>query len=57
LGIIYNTYWTRLMYANDPRTIQHDLDEIVKTAIQEITELVDKHAEATGKRLAAPTNG
>ncbi|MEP7198767.1 MAG: hypothetical protein ABI874_03010 [Chloroflexota bacterium] len=50
LGISYNTYWTRLMYANDERTIQKDLETINKTAVEDITALIDKHAELAGKR-------
>lgn len=50
LGVIYNTYWTRLMYANDAITIQADLEGITKTAIEELARLADKHSELSGKR-------
>jgi len=54
LGIIYNTYWTRLMYANDTTTIQQDLAAIDKAAVDELAALINKHAELAGKR---PTFG
>jgi hypothetical protein len=53
LGLIYNTYWTRLMYASDATTVQADLEAITATAIGEIQELVNKHAELSGKRPGA----
>jgi len=54
LGLIYNTYWTRLMYANDPTNIQEDLEKIITTTITELTQLSEKQAELGGKR---PTPG
>jgi hypothetical protein len=50
LGIIYNTYWTRLMYANDGATVQKDLVDITNTTLQEMDQLVDKHAAMASKR-------
>jgi hypothetical protein len=50
LGLIYNTYWTRLMYANDPANIQDELEKIITTTISEMKELADKQAELSGKR-------
>jgi hypothetical protein len=50
LGVIYNTYWTRLMYANDNRTVQHDLDSIERNAINELSRLVDKHDKLALRR-------
>jgi hypothetical protein len=54
LGVIYNTYWTRLMYANDNATIQKDLDEITKTTIAELEQVIDKHTELSGKAIEVP---
>lgn len=51
LGVIYNTYWTRLMYANDQKTVNRDLEAISKATIAHINELVDKH---NGKTPAQP---
>ncbi len=50
LGIIYNTYWNRLMFADKAALVQKDLDEITRSAIEEIQELVDKHHKISGKR-------
>lgn len=59
LGLVYNTYWTRLMYANDEKTVQADLEAITECAIQDIVRLLDKQTELTGKRpdLQGPTGG
>jgi hypothetical protein len=56
LGIIYNTYWTRLMYADDEKTIQRDLDEITRTSIRQINQLLDRQADVSAKR-ASPGQG
>jgi hypothetical protein len=50
LGLIYNTYWTRLMYTNDLKVIQKELDEITKTSLDQINALVDKQTELHKKR-------
>jgi len=50
LGIIYNSYWTRLMYANETSTIQADLEGIVNKSIEEIMQMVDKHSQLVNKR-------
>lgn len=56
LGLIYNTYWTRLMYANDEQTIQADLEVILERSINDIVALLDKQAELAGKRPDLPEN-
>jgi hypothetical protein len=50
LGIVYNTYWTRTVYAMDLATVQADLQDAAKAAIAEIERLIDKHAALGGKR-------
>jgi hypothetical protein len=50
LGLIYNTYWTRLLYIMDRSTAQQDLEQANQDAIQELERLIDKHAERRGKR-------
>jgi hypothetical protein len=50
LGIVYNTYWTRLAYATDQSTFQQDMEAATDTAIREIERLIDKHAVMSGKR-------
>ncbi|MBM3189030.1 MAG: DUF3380 domain-containing protein, partial [Chloroflexi bacterium] len=50
LGILYNTYWTRLLYAMDQRTVQADLQRATQDAIADIVRLLDKHAALSAKR-------
>ncbi len=50
LGVIYNTYWTRLMYANDQKTVNRDLEAISKSTISHINDLVDKHGGGTPRK-------
>jgi hypothetical protein len=50
LGIIYNTYWTRLVGAMDQRTLQQDLKAATDDAIAEINRLLDKHEEMSKRR-------
>lgn len=44
LGIIYNTYWTRLMYANDEAAIQKDLADSAAQALKELDRLMARQA-------------
>lgn len=50
LGIVYNTYWTRLANAQDAATFQTDLQDASDKAIAQIKELIDTHGERSGKR-------
>ena len=50
LGMVYNTYWTRLVYAMDASTVQADLEDLTQDAIAQVEHLLDKHAEMSGKR-------
>lgn len=50
LGLIYNTYWTRLAYMNNQETVQHDLESASNDAIKKIKELLDTHTERSGNR-------
>lgn len=50
LGIIYNSYWTRLAYMFDQKTIQQDLQSATNDAVAELDKLLDKHASLSGKR-------
>jgi hypothetical protein len=45
LGIIYNTYWTRLLEARDPDTVQDVLKSATDDAITQINRLINKHAQ------------
>lgn len=53
LGAIYNTYWTRLVCANNPSTMQQDIQAATTDTISEIEHLIDKHAELSRKRPSA----
>lgn len=50
LGIIYNSYWTRLAYMFDQKTIQQDLQSATNDAIADLDKLLDKHATLSHKR-------
>ena len=50
LGVIYNTYWTRLVYAMDQNTVQQDLKAATDDTIAELNRLIDKHDALSGKR-------
>ena len=50
LGIIYNTYWNRLVYSMDQETVHTDIKDATAEAIRDIDRLIDKHAAASGKR-------
>lgn len=53
LGLIYNTYWTRLMYANDATKVQEELEAINKAAVADLSALIDKHAAMAAARPGA----
>ncbi len=50
LGIVYNTYWTRLAYMLNEDTVQQDLAKATRDATREIVRIIDKHAEMSGRR-------
>jgi hypothetical protein len=50
LGIIYNTYWTRLAYMSEQKTVQRDLEEATGETISKIKDLLATHADRSGKR-------
>jgi len=50
LGLVYNTYWSRLAYMLDETTVQKDLAKATRDATNEIVRIIDKHAEMSGKR-------
>ncbi|MEX1021426.1 MAG: N-acetylmuramidase domain-containing protein, partial [Litorilinea sp.] len=45
LGVIYNSYWTRLLYAVNLATIQDDLEKITGDFVRQIKELIDKNKD------------
>ena len=52
LGIISNTYWTRVVAANNPNTTQQDLQAATNDAIAALEHLIDKHGFFEGKGCA-----
>ena len=50
LGVVYNTYWTRLANMREQATVQKDLLEATRDATNEIEKIIAKHAEVSGKR-------
>jgi hypothetical protein len=44
LGIVYNTYWSRLTYAMDHDTFHQQVEDANDDAIKSINEMLDKHA-------------
>lgn len=53
LGIIYNTYWSRVVYSLDRSTVQKDLRDAVEDAGAQIERLIDKHGGMSSKRPGA----
>jgi hypothetical protein len=50
LGIIYNTYWTRLAYMTDQTTVQRDLEAATNETIAKIKDLLNTHTERSSNR-------
>jgi hypothetical protein len=50
LGVVYNTYWTKLANMTDPATIQEDLQTATRDATAEIEKIIVKHSELRAKR-------
>ena len=52
LGVVYNTYWTRLVNAQNPDTFQADLSAATNEFVEQLHQLVNVHAESSAKRPA-----
>ena len=50
LGVAFNTYWTRLMYMTDPKTVQAELKGAEDDFRASVERLITRHAELRGKR-------
>jgi hypothetical protein len=50
LGVVYNTYWTRLVNAQNADTFQADLSGATNEFVQQLNQLVNVHGERSGKR-------
>ena len=55
LGVVYNTYWTRLVNAQNPDTFQADLSAATRDFVEQLNQLVKVHAESSAKRPAIRT--
>jgi hypothetical protein len=50
LGIVYNTYWTRLLYMQNATSVQADLKEATAEAVIQIEHMLNKNVEVAYKR-------
>jgi len=50
LGVIYNSYWTHLAWATKPDDAQAALDKATTDALQQLTTLLDRHAQSVKAR-------
>jgi len=50
LGIIYNTYWTRLTYALEMETFHEEIEDATDDAVAKIKEMLDEHGKRSGAR-------
>ena len=50
LGIVYNTYWTRLLYMQNATSIQADLKEATAEAVTQIEYMLNKNVDVAYKR-------
>ncbi|MCB0047802.1 MAG: DUF3380 domain-containing protein [Caldilineaceae bacterium] len=50
LGIIYNSYWTRLLYMQDGETVQADMEDVTQDAVKQIEQMLARNAELAGRR-------
>ncbi|MEZ4712543.1 MAG: N-acetylmuramidase domain-containing protein, partial [Caldilineaceae bacterium] len=57
LGIVYNTYWTRLLYMQNAVSVQDDLKEATSEAITQIEHMLNKNVEVAYKRPDAKEQG
>jgi hypothetical protein len=53
LGVAFNTYWSRLMYMLDSKTVQQDLKAADDDFSNTVERLITRHAELRGKRPGA----
>jgi len=53
LGVAFNTYWTRLMYANEPERVQADLKAAEDDFRASVEKLISIHNELRNKRPGA----
>jgi hypothetical protein len=52
LGVAFNTYWTQLMYLNNPVTIKEDLKSVTDDFSRQVARIIEKHAALREKRAS-----
>jgi predicted acylesterase/phospholipase RssA len=52
LGVAFNTYWTRLMYLTDAKTIQQELKAADSDFVSSVEKLIERHAKLREARTA-----
>ena len=50
LGIVYNSYWTRLLYLENSTTVQAELADATQDAVAQIEHMLTRNVEVAGKR-------
>lgn len=50
LGVAFNTYWTRLMYISDARTVQAELKAADDDFTSSLEKLIERHAKLSAGR-------
>jgi hypothetical protein len=50
LSVVFNTYWTRLMYLSDPKAVQADLKAAKDDFRASVEKLIGEHAKLRGQR-------
>jgi hypothetical protein len=50
LGVIYNTYWTRLANAQNADTFQGDIQAATNEFVTQVQQLVDVHGARSERR-------
>jgi hypothetical protein len=53
LGVAFNTYWTRLMYMTDSKTVQAELKAADDDFRKSVEQLISRHAKLRNKRPGA----
>jgi hypothetical protein len=56
LGVIYNSYWTHLAWATDPKTAQGELKQATADAISQIKQMIDRHSTTVKGRPTLQPN-
>jgi hypothetical protein len=58
LGIVYNTYWTRLLYLQNQSTVDADLDKATQSTLKELEHLINVNAaQVKGRPSIIPLPG